>query len=208
MNWIDLLGLLVLSIFFLMGLVKGLIREVLVLVGIVVSFFISLHLMGFAASWVEKWVAIPAALSLVVGFIGVFLGLVVLFHIIAYVLHKIIRASPLSVFDRLGGGLLGLLKAGLIMFAVLLLLSIVPFQGGAAAQLKSSVLYGAVEKTAPVFRKYLRAAAPALLRILNRKKGKAGSGLLETRPVCDSARVGPASDVLEAVPWMFSTRSI
>ena len=208
MNWIDLLGLLVLSIFFLMGLVKGLIREVLILVGMVVSFFISLHLMGFAASWVEKWVAIPAALSLLVGFVGVFLGLVVLFHIIGYVLHKIIRASPLSVFDRLGGGLLGLLKAGLIIFAILLLLSIVPFQGRAAGQLKGSVMYGLVEKTAPVFRKYLRAAAPALLRILNRQRGKTGFGLDEPRSVCDSARVGPASDVLEVVPWMFSTRPI
>lgn len=208
MNWIDLLGLLVLSIFFLMGLVKGFIREVLILAGIVVSFFISLHLMGFAASWVEKWVAIPAALSLLIGFVAVFLGLVVVFHIVGYVLHKIVRASPLSIFDRLGGGLLGLLKAGLIIFVILLLLSVVPFRGGAASQMKGSFMYGAVEKTAPVFRKYLRAAAPALLRILDRTRGKIRSGLPEFRAVGESAQAEPALAISEIVSGIFSTRRI
>lgn len=207
MNWIDLLGLLVLSVFFLMGLVKGFIREVLILAGIVVSFFISLHLMGFAASWVEKWVTIPAALSLLVGFLAVFLGLVVLFHIIGYVLHRIVRASPLSVFDRLGGGLLGLLKAGLIIFVILLLLSVVPFRGGAAGQLRGSVMYGAVEKTAPVFRKYLRAAVPALFRILNRGRGRIGLGLPKAPPSCRSAQARLVPSIPEVVPETFSTRS-
>lgn len=208
MNWIDLLGLLVLSIFFLMGLVKGFIREVLIFAGIIVSFFLALHLMGFAASWVEKWIVIPATIALLVGFIAVFLGLIVLFHILGYVLHRIVRASPLSIFDRLGGGLLGILKAGLIIFVIILLLSLVPFQGGAANQLDDSRIYGVVVKTAPVFRKYLRAAAPGLLRILGRKRDKIGLGPPKSRPPDRSAR-GPQVPIDSLISArLFSARPV
>lgn len=167
MNWIDLLGLAVLFIFFFAGLVKGFIREVLTLAGIIVSFFLALHLMGFAASWVENWVAIPAKASLLVGFFILFFGFVIAFHIIGYILYRIVRATPLTILDRLAGGTFGLLKASLIIFILLLILSIVPFKGVAATQLNDSFMYKSARRAAPIFVKYLRAAAPAFLKVLS-----------------------------------------
>lgn len=166
MNWIDLLSLAVLSVFFFAGLVKGLIREVMTLAGVIVSFFAALHLAGFAALWVERWVVLPARASLLVGFLLAFVLLLVLFHILGYVVYRVVRATPLTIVDRLAGGLFGVLKGSLIIFLLLLVLSIIPFKGLVARELSDSYAYRSAQWAAPVFAKYLRAAAPAFMRVL------------------------------------------
>ncbi len=158
--------------FFVAGLAKGLLRELLLFAGVVVSFFVALHLMGLAAIWMERWVSISGRASLIAGFLLVFLTLLVLSHILGYVVWRLIRATPLSIADRLAGGAFGLLKAGLAVFLVLLVLSVVPFRGTAADHLHQSVAYGVVKRAAPVFSKYLRTAAPAFLRVLNRARDR------------------------------------
>jgi len=205
MNWIDLLGLAVLFVFFFIGVVKGLIREVLTLAGIILSFFLALHLMGFAASWVENWVVVPAKASLLVGFLILFFAFVVLFHIIGYILYRIVRASPLTILDRIAGGAFGLLKASLIIFILLLLVSIVPFRGAAAAQLKDSFLYNSVRRAAPIFRKYLRAAAPAFLRVLGQTKQKVKPRPPEPPPSKSPTEEGPSLSIDAVASWTSST---
>jgi membrane protein required for colicin V production len=170
MNWIDLASLVILFTFFVAGLVKGLLRELLLFAGVVASFLVALHLMGLAAIWIEKWVSISGKASLVAGFLLVFLVLLVLSHIVGYVVWRLVRATPLSIADRLAGGVFGLLKAGLIIFFVLLVLSVVPFRGAASTQLEESLAYSMTKRATPLFSKYLRAAAPAFLRALRRAR--------------------------------------
>jgi len=166
MNWIDLLSVVVLVVFLIAGLVKGLIREIMTLAGVFISFFAALHLAGIAAPWVEKWVVMPPRLALFVGFLLVFVGLLIVFHILGYVVYKVVRATPLTFLDRLAGGIFGLCKGSLIIFLVLLVVSILPFRAPATSQLRSSYAFKTAQWAAPVFAKYLRAAAPALLRAL------------------------------------------
>lgn len=170
MNWIDLASAVILFVFFFAGLLKGLIREVMTLVGVIVSFFAALHLAGIAAPWVLKWVVLPPRVSLFVGFLVVFILLLVLFHILGYVLYRVVRATPLTVIDRIAGGLFGVLKGSLIIFLVLLVLSVIPFRGSAAGQLKESYAFRTAQWAAPVFARYLRAAAPTLLEVLRGSK--------------------------------------
>jgi membrane protein required for colicin V production len=170
MNWIDLGSLVILFTFLVAGLAKGLLRELLLFAGVVASFLVALHLMGLAAIWIERWVSISGKASLVAGFLLVFVALLVVTHILGYVVWRLVRATPLSIADRLAGGLFGLLKAGLIIFFVLLVFSVVPFRGAAAAHLEESLAYSIAKRATPLFSKYLRAAAPAFLRALKRVK--------------------------------------
>jgi membrane protein required for colicin V production len=190
MNWIDLLGLMVLVVLFFIGVAKGLIRELTTFVGILISFFLALHLMGLAATRIEKWVTISPKAALLVGFLSLFVVFVVLFYLFGYLLYRIVRATPLTIFDRIAGGLFGLLKGGVIIFVLLLLASFVPFKGAPARQLETSVMYGTVRRTAPVFAQYLRRSAPVFLRLIT---GSEKSALLRTgdavRPLCRADQI-------------------
>jgi membrane protein required for colicin V production len=171
-NWIDLLSLAVLAVFFIAGLVKGLIREIMTLAGVIVSFLAALHLAGLAAPWIEKWVVLPSRISLFVGFLLVFVALLVVFHILGYVIYRVVRATPLTFLDRLAGGIFGLCKASLIIFLVLLVISLVPMSRSAASRLSDSYAFRTARWAAPIFARYLRAAAPAFLRVMRGSEKK------------------------------------
>jgi membrane protein required for colicin V production len=189
-NWIDLLSLAILALFFISGLIKGLIREVMTLAGVILSFFAALHLAGLAAPWIEKWVVLPPKLSLFAGFLLVFVALLVVFHILGYVIYRVVRATPLTFLDRLAGGVFGLCKGSLIIFLVLLVLSIVPMRSTAAGRLSDSYAFKTARWAAPIFAKYLRAAAPAFLRVLRGPE----------RKPAESEPRSPADPVKQSLP--------
>ncbi len=129
MTWIDIGIILILIVMMLKGFVKGLVREACELAGIVLGIlyaYRSYHYWGDELIYrfgIPEVIAYPLALggiivviSMVAGFFGI-------------LLHKVLRYTPISVLNHLGGIGLGFAKGFIVVCILLVLLSAIPFGG-------------------------------------------------------------------------------
>ena len=125
MIWLDILLLCLAGIGFGKGLFDGFIKQVVSLIALVAAIF----LCGEAAGWLRGYIGAlgwfpeqgVSILSYVAGFILI-MGVLVL---AGEIVTKVIDATPLSIINHLGGGLLGLLLSLLFTSLVLNLLDFV-----------------------------------------------------------------------------------
>ena len=109
LGWVDIGLLAFLSISVLVGLLRGFVFELLSLAGWFAAWLAATQWAG----WAERYV--PAgepgsALKHGVAFACVFLSVVVMWGLAARLVRSLIRATPLSPFDRVLGAAFGLLR--------------------------------------------------------------------------------------------------
>lgn len=125
LGWVDWLLLIVLGVSVLFGLWRGLIAQVLSLVGWVIAFMGSQWWGPTLAPWVP--VGSPGTrLNAAAGFVVAFVGLLIACSLVAWLIQKFIRASPLSAADRLLGGLFGMARAVMIGLAAVIVVGATP----------------------------------------------------------------------------------
>ncbi|HHV94560.1 MAG TPA: CvpA family protein [Firmicutes bacterium] len=129
MTWIDIGIILILIVMMLKGFIKGLVREACELAGIVFGILYAYRSYQY---WGDELVyrfslpeviAYPAAFGCIVVIISMLAGFVGL------LLHKVLRYTPISVLNHLGGIGLGFAKGFIIICLLLVLLSAVPLEG-------------------------------------------------------------------------------
>jgi membrane protein required for colicin V production len=119
MNWLDFVILILLIFSVIGGIANGLIKSVFSFVGLIIGivlagrFYLSLadHL-GFISN--EK-------AAQIVAFVIIFLIVSIIAGILGWLFTKIIGATPLGIFNRLLGGLFGLIAGALTIGAILAL---------------------------------------------------------------------------------------
>lgn len=116
-GWVDLvfIGILLLSI--IVGMLRGFVFEVLSLAGWLAAYF--------AAQWLSPELAphLPvgragSALNQAAAFACTFIAALIIWAIFARLLRALIRATPLSVFDRALGATFGMARALVVMLAI------------------------------------------------------------------------------------------
>lgn len=125
LGWIDIGLALFLALSVLVGVMRGVVFEILSLAGWVVAYFAAQLL----ASTVQPHVSIGqpgSALNHAVAFASVFLAALVLWGLAARLVRVLIRATPLSVVDRLLGAVFGLVRGLLVLLLVALVLELTP----------------------------------------------------------------------------------
>ena len=132
-GWVDaaLFGVLVLSA--LVGVVRGLVFEMLSLVGWVVAYF--------AAQWATPTLAehLPigqpgSALNHGAAFVCAFIAALIVWGILAKLVRLLIRATPLSLLDRLLGAGFGLARGLIVLLAVATVVGLTPLSKSVAWQ--------------------------------------------------------------------------
>lgn len=117
---VDIIILAVMGISLVFGLFRGLLRELLSLVSWVLAFWIAYRYSSPVAQVVDTALQNPAlsqAVSAILVFVIVLVALMVLTSLIA----KVFKATGLAGLDRILGGLFGLGRAVVILFAALFL---------------------------------------------------------------------------------------
>lgn len=132
-GWVDLALAACLLISVLIGLVRGVVFEVLSLAGWVVAYV--------AAQWFGPTAQayVPAgepgsALNHGVAFACVFLAALIAWGLAARLVRALIRATPLSVIDRLLGALFGVLRGMIVLLVIAALIGVTPLQRSIAWQ--------------------------------------------------------------------------
>jgi membrane protein required for colicin V production len=139
-GWVDIgmLAFLVLSV--LIGLVRGVVFEVLSLIGWFVAWFFALWL----TPAVQPYITLGGAgtpLNHVIAFACVFLVVLLVWGIGARLVRALIRATPLSVVDRVLGAGFGVLRGAVVLLIVVLAIGFTPLAQSAAWQRSQGAIW-------------------------------------------------------------------
>ncbi|TET99394.1 MAG: CvpA family protein [Candidatus Stahlbacteria bacterium] len=163
MVFVDIISIIIIIGFLFWGLKKGLILEISEIGGLILAFILSVYL--------------PINLNIggwkyLVSFLVYFLILSIIFTITS----KMINKTPLALFDKSLGALVGALKGLIVLIIIFLIISVMPI-ANQNKTLSKSILYNTTLKIKPVLRSFLerKMNKPTLdkkLRIPERRKGK------------------------------------
>ncbi len=124
-SWVDWLLLAVLASSVLIGLVRGFVFECLALAGWVVAWF-GAH---FAAPVLAPYLPVGSpgsSLNFLAAFALVFIAVLIVWSLLAKVVRMAIRATPLSLLDRLLGAGFGMLRGAVLLLVLATVVSMTP----------------------------------------------------------------------------------
>lgn len=147
MNQLDLLILLPLVFFCYRGFVNGLIQEVLSIIGIILAVFLTFQYRDAVSAVLQPFFAPDSTIVPFASAAIIFLGTVAVVGIVAFFSKKILQAIHLNFINRLAGMAFGLLKSGIIISAILIILS--AFAVPSEESRKESFLYPYIIPLAP-----------------------------------------------------------
>ncbi|HYL39324.1 MAG TPA: CvpA family protein [Bryobacteraceae bacterium] len=117
MNWVDISLLLVLGLSILSGLRAGFARVGIGFISVLVGMFFGFWSYGIVAAYVRSYVS-SRHLANLTGFLIIFLGVVLLGAVLGSLIAKLFKWAGLSWFDRLLGGLFGVVRGFIIAAAL------------------------------------------------------------------------------------------
>ncbi|HFE53497.1 MAG TPA: CvpA family protein [Bacteroidetes bacterium] len=150
MNAFDLIILVVLGFFLVRGLFRGFLRETFGLVGLVLGLVLGIRYLDVATALLGHVLAWPPSVLSVLAFIIVFGTVVVAFQVIISLLVKFLKVVRLRWVDRLAGGLVGLVKGGILAGAFALVVSLLPLTGSTAQSRADSALVPTMRQVLPL----------------------------------------------------------
>jgi uncharacterized membrane protein required for colicin V production len=134
LSWVDHTALVVLLVFFVLGLFKGLIWQVSRVGILVVAYVVSGRFGHEVASWLSPGATLPNSNApqpggeagvnsdLVIGettlylaYVALFLVVLIVLSLLAILLQKLAAKAGLGFFDRLGGGVIGVATGGAVV---------------------------------------------------------------------------------------------
>ena len=108
MNWLDITLLCLAGIGFVKGLFDGIIKQVVSLIGLLVGIFFCAR----AALWLRGYILqlgwFPAEGVTILSYLIGFLLIVGVVLLAGEIVSRVVDATPLSILNHLGGGVLGL----------------------------------------------------------------------------------------------------
>ncbi len=125
-NLFDIVGVVVLGWFGFTGLRAGFIESAMKLIGAMGAIYCMLNYNTQVAQFLGRLFNLAPKYQTVVSFAVIFLVVLYAFHALASILRKTIRLLLLGWVDRLGGLLFGLVKATVILSAVIWVIDFMP----------------------------------------------------------------------------------
>ena len=125
LGWIDGTLLAILAVSVAIGLWRGLVFELMSLVGWIVAYVLAQAYSPEVAARLPIGSA-GSALNQGAGFAVAFVGVLLVWALLARLLRMIVRATPLTVLDRLLGAVFGALRGALLLLALATVVAFTP----------------------------------------------------------------------------------
>ena len=150
MNYIDIVILVLLVGFGLLGLRKGIITEAATLLGLGLGLYGAFHFSDFTANLLVERVSMDPKYLNLISFAVTFVVVAVLVFLLGKLVAKMVKAINLGFVDKLGGFLFGLVKGVLICSLLLMLLNALNLKHVIKDETKKeSLLYPYMEQAVP-----------------------------------------------------------
>ena len=119
LGWIDFSTLVILLVFFVLGLFRGLVWQLSRLLTLVLGFLVAgIWAQDLADFLVKTWPK-SQPFALYAAYFAIFLGAFIVLSVIAWFLSGLIKKLKLTAYDRLGGGAMGILTGAAVVVLVL-----------------------------------------------------------------------------------------
>jgi len=128
MNLIDIFIGVILILGFYKGFKRGLVLELTSLLGLILGIVGAFYLSKEYGLYIGEWLDWEDEYLRITTFLLSFLGIVIIVSFIGKLITKLIDFVALSFFNKLLGGLFGLLKFGLLLSILLLLFNVINTQ--------------------------------------------------------------------------------
>lgn len=124
-GWVDAVLAVILVVSILVGLWRGLVFELMALVGWVVAYVLAQAYSPWAAA---RWAigGEGTALNQGIAFALTFVGVLIAWALLARLVRLLVRATPLTLLDRLLGALFGVLRGLLLLLAIATVVALTP----------------------------------------------------------------------------------
>ena len=121
-EWIDWTGIVILTVFFVMGLFKGFVWQASRMLSLIAGFVIASIYGEAGAALIHRWFGAGAPVegaTIYLAYVVIFLLVVVVLSLVAYFIQKLVKKSGLGFYDRVGGGFLGVATGACVMIFIL-----------------------------------------------------------------------------------------
>ncbi len=136
-NWLDITVLVILAVFFIIGLLRGFVRQVFSILAIGGGLIVSVMFFDLLGSLlVEKQFIQNNSIANVIGFILILIFTYIIIQLLGWIITKLIGTLQLNWVDRLGGGILGAFFG--IIVGVILIAGLTFFYGEGDPTFKNS----------------------------------------------------------------------
>lgn len=151
MNLVDIILGLILVFGLINGYKRGLFIEITSLLGLILGVYGAIHFSFYLANLLRDNVSWDPSLIQIVSFAGTFLIILIALVMLGKILTKIAETILLGYFNKILGGVFGIIKVGLILSVVLIIFSqlnkTLKFLN--TSRVEQSVLFDPVKNFAP-----------------------------------------------------------
>lgn len=127
-NFLDLILLIVILFFAYNGFRRGFIDQISTLFGLLAALFVAVRQYEYFTQFLEGYFDLSPSLIQFISFAVIFIVVNIVIHVLGITLKNIVDAIFLQPVDRVAGFLLGIIKAGIIIYLLILILAQIPHQ--------------------------------------------------------------------------------
>jgi len=182
MNYLDIVlgGLLIIGL--VRGIIKGLFVELASLVAIIAGIYGAIRFSFYVGDFLQEKVNIEPQYIKLIAFVITFIAIILGISILGKLLTKVAKFAALGLFNRILGGVFGLLKFAFISSAIIMFIGPLNTALGIVKTevLENSILYKPVQAIAP-------AVYPTIMKKYEEHKGKIPLPLKDGEEIDQSA---------------------
>ena len=120
--WIDWTAVVLLAVFFILGLFKGFVWQSSRILTLIAAWVLAGYYGESGSTLIDGFFSpesTPPELPLFLSYVIIFVLAIVIFSLIAWMVQKVVQKSGLSAYDRIAGAVLGLGTGSLAVVAIL-----------------------------------------------------------------------------------------
>ncbi|OQX27502.1 MAG: hypothetical protein BWK80_04915 [Desulfobacteraceae bacterium IS3] len=122
MNTLDILIIIIISYYLVMGLFRGIIRELAAIIGVVAGFYAAYSYYPHVAKYAVRWMSNTSYIN-ILSFLIIFFSVFILVGILGIIIKYLLKIVTVSWIDRGFGGAFGFIKGILITSVILMVLT-------------------------------------------------------------------------------------
>ncbi len=139
MNWLDIVISIILGYFLLKGLTRGIVREVVDITAILLTLILAGRYGSILGERITADFGWDPSVGSLVGFVAIAIGVAIVASAVSFLWSKLGSLTPLSFFDKVGGAVVGAVKATILILVLLVVLTSLPIQGSAESIARSGL---------------------------------------------------------------------
>ena len=141
MNYLDIIIAVVVVYFIVLGVRKGIVTMFMGIAGFILALITATGLMSLFSGILQELTGMPKGLGYIISSILIFFFVLLVCRGITNIILKLFTITSTRWIDRVGGGIFGFCIGGLIVSALLIMLTFIPFSDRLLPGKENSLLY-------------------------------------------------------------------